>query len=397
MKADSLSKDSSPGIMRRIGLLLVPIHLFLLLANVTVWLKRKEETKPVSDVELTRKRDGQVTSGLDPTDSQVAAAKARTKQAIALTPAIARSRLADIEKISDLEARKMAHYELFRDLCVHGFAEEAWQMISEEPGEIRAIEIHAFFQNAKLSEEAMREKMQTLIDTGYSKEVGSAFMSYLNRHNISDMRSLLESGELGKTVDLVQSKGNRPTGSLLKAYFGLILRDPERAAESGEALQLMSQVKSQGWMSDDEFSMVISSAIGIDPFSKWKLSLESQVENKSEPAYTDGIGNVIRSMVQSNPLQAVTDVIAHQNEKFAFDSTRIAFAEWAQQDPRGAAGWYEQNKDRLNAEQRDGVATAFFAEALENRELDVARSWAEETQNPAIREKMAKELPALAE
>lgn len=397
MKADSKPMGSSPGIVSRMGFILVPIHLLLFLANVTVWLKRKEETKPVSGAEWTSKRGGPAPSGSDSIGSQFGTAKVRSKQAVVLDPKLARSKLADLEKISDFEARKIAHYELFRDLCEQGFAEDAWQMISSEPGEIRGMEIHAFFQNAKLSEEAMRGKMEALIDTGYTNEVGSAFMSYLGRHGISELKPLVESGELGKTINLLQSKADKAPGSLLKAYFGLILRDPEQSSEAAGALQLMSEVKAKGWMSDDEHSMVISSAIGIDPFSKWEMSLEGQRANESGPAYTNGIGSVIRDMVRSNPSQAIADVIVHQNEKFAFDSTRIAFAEWAQQDPRGAAGWFEQNKDRLNAEQRDGVATAFFAEALTNHEFEVARSWADQTQNPVIREKMAKELPPSAE
>lgn len=120
------------------------------------------------------------------------------------------------------------------------------------------------------------------------------------------------------------------------------------------------------------------------PFEVWQM-LESGGLMEADPQAADGVRTSIAgSMVSKAPAQGM-EILSSKPEWSACLESGIE--SWLQADARAAGEWIHANKARMTSDQVDAIALGNIRFALDNSEIDSARTWMNEIANERMRQK----------
>ncbi len=290
-----------------------------------------------------------------------------------LSPAVARSLLEESRKIADVFERAAKCGDIIGALCLAGFQEEAWSLISEGQGVVRNKELEYYFLNAQLSPDEFSEKYK---DLRISAESGISLSSWLRHFDLVKAKSLLDS--LAVDGPLARSRALDPNlfDGGVSLYFQIQLRTSS-GDELGAVLLAASSLLNSGVLNPSDAPYIIDSTKFEDPFQKWEY-IESILNPKTNQFLTRTKSKAISEMVTSDSSAAIVLFKDAENPGNFYQ----AISTWIDLDSTQSVDWYTNNRKSLKIPMQSAAASAFFKKALISGELDSAENWAQEIQDP---------------
>jgi hypothetical protein len=309
-----------------------------------------------------------------------------------MTPEKASALLEAAARNPDMVQRTMECVRVIKALCAAGYAEEAWGMIDDRPGQVRNSELAAFFATSGYDTAALMQKLDGLI---YKDDAPKALEGYFSSLSPEEIRKVLGDDVFRRGMVGVEEFS---PGSLKRAIAdGLMSRVAFNAdsSDSEAAVALASDLHSKGVVDDNGLSQVLESDKSKDIFQKWSVLSKAMPATsiKAPGGPADQVRReMIGEMVSANAPEALHQISGIKSDQGTVD-LGVAIMKWGAMDSVAANEWYVANKAGLSNSQRDGVAAAFWSLAVRYKERASAEQWAKEIQNPKLREKALASLP----
>ncbi len=284
-----------------------------------------------------------------------------------LTPEKARHLMSQASSLyPDINERSVYCAALLRSLCEAGFSEEAWLLIDPVAGMLRRGQLSQFFASAQLEKGRLFELMRD-----DPSELGSSLRGYLRRFTPSELKSILESGELTKYLGDDLKGAQIEGGVVVSLQLALTRAAPVERENVVEEIAKMYQdrlIDARAF-----FDILNRESVG-DSFERWRLLQSAGIEDGGEDReFRDAM---IRSMVDADGARAL-DLIAQTHGDDTID-LEAGFRQWLQNDPVSASSWFHQRISKMTDNQRDAVRAANFLNAVEFRDFESARAWLNE-------------------
>ena len=290
--------------------------------------------------------------------------------------------LEESENIVNITERARKSEKIIQDLCLAGFQDEAWSLLTKGQGLVRNYQLTGYFSTAKLTPSQFSEKYDAL---RRNYESLAALSSWLKQFDTDKVATLLDP-QTGDR-DIARSRLSDPDlfGSGLSLYFHIEMESTDIAKQK-EALDLASSFFTSGLMAHDNAQYIIDSPRFHDAFQKWdSINFLSEV---TAPEYLeDARPGTISQMVRSDPNKAIERIGSSNNPHYF----QLAVGDWGHADSTQAVRWYTNNKSNLDGPMQSAAAYAFFLNALRADELDGAEQWAREIRDSS-RQKEALDL-----
>lgn len=298
----------------------------------------------------------------------------------AMTPQRAKMLMDRAGSITDIHAKARVYREAIRELCKAGYADEAWEMILDEPGFNRDSQITAFFLTAPLNIQTCVEKIAALHD---SSEKQIALQYFLSK-NFTEYTRLLEDPKLKEVLQEII----KADASALSNILGTVLRnrfDSGDEAEREKINQIVLDLHSKKQISNEDFTNMLSRNAAKPPAELWAWIANSTVGlNGAENFEVQMRNGIIERMVSENPLEAISKLATASGDGAGYD-LRLGVITWAKSNPKAANEWYVAQRSSLPLAQQDSAAEAFATVALKFREVEGAAVWANQISNPDVR------------
>jgi hypothetical protein len=312
------------------------------------------------------------------TSSKPSKAYAHPNDPSLINPAeVKRLLAAAVENMPDITQRSEYCGNLIRQLCLAGFSSEAWELIQASAGQVRNLEISAYFESSTLKDGKLLAKIREL-DQPFDR--GVAFDAFLSRFSSSEVQGFLSSSDFKKYLESMGPgfavELSNSISSLLQGE--LIMSD---GSNNGEILNVASKLHASKALTTDGLMEVIDRDRSTGPFDKWNVISGLKPSTGEGQAIRD---RILNGMVKSDAVAAMSQILQSPGDQAMVDMQKIT-REWTKIDSRGAFEWYLNNAEAITKGQRSGIAMGFFKSALDIGEFDVARQWAERVEIPELR------------
>ena len=305
-----------------------------------------------------------------------------------MTPQRAKELFAEAATMKNIQEQARLYRNTMAELCLAGYTKEAWEMMLSDPGYNRDSQVGAFFLNAHLGYIDLVNKISEL---GSSREKESALGCIFAR-NINRYNTLLEDPLFMESV--AQASGDNPDalakaiGKGLRIGIDLASNDSERE----EATQSAVELYSEGMISDENFSYILSRNMSKSPFSLWEWISDSSL-GRSDPESFEGKmrQGIIDSMINEDAPEALSQLATNSGD-LGLENLYDGLYSWAFQSPIDASRWYQQKSSNLDSGQQDITAKVFADLAIFHGEYDGALSWAQDIKDSTLREEVLNKI-----
>ena len=299
-----------------------------------------------------------------------------------ITPDEARKLLQDSKaRYLNIDERSKECAEIIRQLCLSGYTEEAWEMINNDPGQVRNFQLTSFFTNADIDSNNALMLMQNL---QYRIDFPIALSAYLERLDLEQLSEFVSSSENKETINHLANSSYRNllSNSLSGALGGRIA-----AANTTKQLaivEMASMLYQQNTINQECLLEAISNATSLDSFSKFEMLSAAVKSDAIISEATDARNRIIETMVRNDAEKSLNTIAGVRGEQGIIDM-QFALNQWTKIDTKAAADWYSSNINKLDKNQQDGASLAFFKSALDYKEYDTALQWSERIVNLELR------------
>lgn len=288
------------------------------------------------------------------------------------------------EAHTDIGERTAFSDQLIADLCEQGNVDEAYELIDKNPGQLHDSGLYTFFLKVKLGDVQVLDMMKKEDD----RDLSIVLESYLGRFDRSRLLPALDSPYLN---DFLKGKKDvMPEGSLGYAIAGVISKEIKDLGrdDSLAALQLMKELADKGHVSRWNAYDLVTANKNLGAFDKWDLlkgmdprdndKFQTVEALKSRKSLIDGI-------VRADAGKAMEDILQNKAPD-QFSDIQNVVASWNSIDSNGVSEWYRKNQSGMNQQHKNAVAFAFANTALNSLEFDGAGLWANQIQDPKMKE-----------
>ena len=292
-----------------------------------------------------------------------------------LTPDEARRLMEEANRFADIDEKSKASSAIIGDLCKSGYPGEAWELITNGLGQVRAWQVSAFFRSAQVTDEALYQKFKELND---ASEVNFAMRGMLKRHLNGDWVTFLKSDgfkafqksmdDIGFTVNV-----NKAVSPSLQAYvWDNGEKDP--AAQRSKLDQVVSAYQNQ---------LIDAATLGEVLKSANILSPEQKMEALNALKDLGPVnGNLqifrkrlIADLVRKDPQGMISSTLELPPSQQSSRDISTTIRSWISADSQAAADWYARNSSSLTPFQKDSAAGAYYLVAMDDDSYETARKW----------------------
>lgn len=294
-----------------------------------------------------------------------------------------RRRMAIALSIKDISERTIEATKIIQNLCESGQIEEAWSMITNDAGQVRTSQIHAFFASSDLTPTQLVEWVKLVQFEG---EKSLAVSGYIRSVALADLVATLQNEPVKGLVDEINSNGkseaikNGVAGKIL-----VILALPGDREIKQQAVDTSLALHSAGLLNDQGLSSIIKNDSSRNEFDKYRLLTSKIAYTNPKTERGQYRKELVQEMVIADSEKAMSDILLTKGEQGKIDMIE-GITKLAALDPGAANKWFEDNQSRMSGEQRDSASIGFFRLALHYKEMDGARQWADQIQDPKLRE-----------
>lgn len=241
---------------------------------------------------------------------------------------------------------------------------EAWKMIDPNPGMLRRGQLSQFFASSKLEKSELLAKLQEL-----GPEACWGVPGYLRRFEVSELKSLIQSGELKQLLGDNLQDANLIAGVVANTQLALTAASPEQKLDVMR--QIIDLYNSDIIQNQALFMILNRDSVG-DVFERWKLLEESGYKNKNRVTkFSDAM---ISNMVDQDALRTI-DAVRQNLHADDTHNFQTAVKSWMKIDSSGALEWYHSKSRVLSNVEKNAFAAANFQMAMEWGDQETAESW----------------------
>ena len=298
-----------------------------------------------------------------------------------MEPARAREKMREALVVPELNVRAKMAGEIIRDLCLAGHGEEAWTMVDQAEGQVRDLELMAYFRYAKLEPMELLGKVEELPDKA---EVRRALDGYLSGGTLADIHGLVALP--GFAEKLRELEAGYPPG--MQPVIAELVRDRLRAARSDEERDAVAQFARamHGLKAIDTNLWVEVTKVNDlrDAFERWE---EVRALTEAEGLFQEGNphrGGMLEKLMTQDPGRAMSLLTPRDDRQGRVDLAD-AVRLWYARDSPSAGRWLEEHAGELTEGQRDAVYAALAKHETSAGDPAKAGKWAEKVRDAEIR------------
>jgi hypothetical protein len=334
------------------------------------------------------KGEGQV-DGVSSIDDELLRAEREANEAgQPMEPERARTKMRAAMAVPELNMRAKVAGEIIRDLCRAGYVEDAWKMVDPGKGQVRDMELMAYFRYAKLEPMELLEKAGELPDTA---EVRRALDGYLSGGTLEDVHGVVALPGFVESLRKLEA-GYAPE---MKPVIAELVRDRLRAARSDEERDAVAEF---AWKMhelkaiDTGLWMEVTTVNDMrDAFERWE---EVRALTEAEGLFQEGDPHrtaMLRKLVMENSGKAMSVLVPRDDRQGRVDLVD-AVRLWYGRDGPSTGKWLEENAEVLGQGRLDAVYAALAKQEASAGESAKARGWAEKVKDAEIRGELLRGL-----
>jgi hypothetical protein len=303
---------------------------------------------------------------------------------VPLEPARAREKMREAMAAPEQNVRAKMAGEIIRDLCAAGFVDEAWQMVDTAKGQVRDLELMAFFRYGKLDPLELLDRVGELQGP---VEIRRALDGYLSAGTLEDVHGVMAlPGFAGRLKEL---EAGYPKD--MEPVISALVRDRLRAARSDEERNAVGQftrrmldlkaVSPELWM---EVTKVDDQR---DAYERWE---EVRKITAAEGLFQEGDshrGEMLEKLVTDDGTKAMTLLTPHDDRQGRVDLAD-AMRRWYAKNWPAVGAWLEENAEKLSEAQRDAVYAALAKHEASAGNAAKAQTWAEKIADEMLRKEL---------
>ncbi len=299
-----------------------------------------------------------------------------------MTPELAKQRIEEYSRVTNINERAMLFRQLMIDLCQAGYTEEAWALINDHAGKVRDYQRQAFFQTAKLPQAEIMAKIRELEVNGYAGEQLDAMGAYMEQFGFTEVSELVQSPDFLAITAKTRAESLGWFHNTMAAYFLSKSHECKSESEQTGLVESARMFFSDGLIGDENLIGILRRADAVSPFEKWKI-MSDTVTRPIEDRDFDG-AKIIDEMVTADAPKSLDLIAKWENDPSGSFLTK-ALRVWSNQEPESAAKWFETNRAQLSPQQLDAASQGFCEQALIYKERNGAIRWAEQIKDPKLR------------
>lgn len=342
----------------------------LLLASMAVLVIQKAKREAALPIELGPPDESEV-SGVD--EEILRVERESREMGKPLTPERARDKLKQALALPQLNVRATTAGEITRDLCQSGYTEEAWSLLDPAKGQVRDMQLMAYFRYARLAPQELLNKVNELADKAEARQ---ALDGYLSAGTLEELQQIAELPGLMQKIKEVERGG---AGGETKPILIEIIRDRARAARSDEERDtVVSFARNiyhlKGITANGLLELSVDNDLR-DIFERWKeihtITAAEGLVQKENPHRNI----MLRKMMLHDPAKALPLLTPYHDEQGIIDLAE-AFTVWDESRPEELEKWLKQHGPGLKPAERDYIYTRLAKAATAREDEERAKHWA---------------------
>lgn len=298
-----------------------------------------------------------------------------------MEPVRAREKMREAMAVPALNVRAKMAGEIIRDLCLAGHAEDAWKMVDPAKGQVRDVELMAYFRYAKLEPMELLEKAGELPDKA---EVRRALDGYLSGGTLEDVHGVVALPGFAEGLRELEA-GYPPE---MKPVVAELVRDRLRASRSDQERDAVARF---AWKMhelkaiDTSLWMEVTKVNDLrDAFERWE---EVRALTEAEGLFQEGDphrSGMLQKLMMEDAGKAMSVLVPRDDRQGRVDLVD-AVRLWYERDWPSTGKWLEKHAQELDQGQRDAVYAALAKYEASAGDAAKARGWAEKVGDAEIR------------
>lgn len=287
-----------------------------------------------------------------------------------VTPEMARKLLDRCKsEIVDLDERWRLSSRIISALCRSGYSKEAWLLIEQAPGDVRAGELGAFFGTGSLKFERLSEYLDELSNPEDRANALSGFINRLpsERLNEFDFSKIAISSPREKNT--VFSAIRMSVESL-----GPSSKIPDATKIVQNLLETSAQLVIEHKLDSEHLSRILQADLSNDGFYHWNF-LNEMRGGVSAEEFEKLQASVIPGMIKANAARAMDTLLSDPSAAQSGFVVSRAIESWYRVDSTGANAWVTSHLANQDVATRDLILGSVARVATQDGDYTTALQW----------------------
>ena len=305
-----------------------------------------------------------------------------------ITPEEARKQLDVALGLSDVTQRSLAAISIIQKLCEAGYTEEAWELIEENPGQVRSSEIARYFKCAGLDTSAFLAKVSQL---PYKGESASALRGYFSSLDSAAIQKLLDDSSFKEAI---RELDKTSPGILQNSLAGSLMATvafPGNYSSKTQALDAAKDLHAKGVLNDERYAQIIKADTSGDAFDKFSRLNAGIGDSPRQTEAGKLRKDLVERMVDSDAPRTLERLTSIKGVQGTVD-TIVAIRKWGTLDSVEANEWFVNNSNKLSPIHKDAAILGFYRLSLDYNERETAEKWANQITDEGLKKNVLAEL-----
>ena len=283
-------------------------------------------------------------------------------------------------EIPDVSLRSRLSATIIASLCKQGLNNEAWKLISQDPGLVRSTQINFFFSNNKTATPADLSRMITDMTDSSDREHAIFGLIQGRPEVVLQMDSSLIPGE---TVDGRRMFEQSVTEALKRADLSQKIKD--------DLVERSIQLAASGKLESGYLSYILDSAHPDDLNAQWE-SLRKYSKSFDEKSLESLYAGLAQKMVVADLSKTMDMLSTDPDTKSSYPVLSAAVTKMFKTSPAAANTWVTNNLDRLDPATSQRIISCLVQVANQNQEFNTSRMWANRIIDPNVRKALLEQV-----
>ncbi|RYD33328.1 MAG: hypothetical protein EOP87_11185 [Verrucomicrobiaceae bacterium] len=290
-------------------------------------------------------------------------------------------------EMPEMNVRAKMAGEIIRDLCQAGHGDEAWKMVDPAKGQVRDLELMAYFRYAGLSPMQVLERAGELPDMAEVRRALDGYLSAGTLQDVHDVMSMPGFADKLKKLEAGYPPEMKPVVvELVRERLRTARSDAEREAVAVFARKMydLKAITSSQWVE------VVKMNDLRNAFERWE---EIRAVTEAEGVLQEGDphrSGMLQKLVGEDPLRAMS-VLKERDDRQGRADFADAVRSWYERDMPECTRWLAEHSAELSPGQRDALYAALAKAATAQGDAAEAKKWAAKVEDAEIRKGLGAE------
>lgn len=283
------------------------------------------------------------------------------------------------KQISNVDKRTVVFSLVVRCLCKQGKFNDAWSIISSDPGHVRQGQLNSFF-------------------SCLSELPSSQISAFLQQVSDKEEREHAVAGLIGTKPELlgdpafyqnIQVDGGDDSG--ITTAVRIMMASEITALQKEELLNSTIKLAAFGKLHAVSLLHILDSHESFDAFAKW------DAVSKYRNAFPDSeeeeiLSGLAKRLVNENLEKAMGILCNDPSTKYSYRILSAAVTEMYRTIPSNANAWMTKNLDGIDPATAQRITSCLAQTANQNLEFETSRMWANKILNAEVRQQLLEQV-----